>query len=158
MDVKNLIEGYQAELEKVTNKDQAKEVAGKIIQSFLALSTTDGQSLAQSLYGDISTRDLQITDLNNQITVLKDEISALKKDLEGAEQIAKDAIDQFNEAVPRASKPLTLKLKDKGNVQVNHGVNYKGIDYPAADLVENPTIVAELLEMGSSAVNLIEGK
>ena len=157
MNIEELINGFQSELDAVTNKDQAKAIAAKIIIALRELNSSDTNQQVQLLndsllkYKDlVLSFETEVEEKNTFITELQDE-------LEGAKEVAADALERFNEGASSLVKVLSLKVSGK-NVQVNHGVSLGGVNYSAADLVSNPAIVEELLEKGSGAVNVIEGK
>jgi hypothetical protein len=157
MNIEELITGFTSELDAVTNKDQAKAVAVKIIGALRDLNALDANKALQGLNDHILKMEDLISGHTGELLAKDAIIVDLQNELNDAHEVAADALAKYNESASSPTKVLSLKVGDK-KVQVNHGITLDGTDYTAHDLVRNPTIVKQLLEMGSGAVNLMEGK
>lgn len=85
------------------------------------------------------------------------EIQALKQELTEAHEIAEDALAKFNETISKLPPSLEVTVNGQDMV-VNHGVNFKGIEYSAQDLAKDVEVLKALVEIGSGAVTKKEGK
>lgn len=93
--------------------------------------------------------------LQEQITAQDSEIESLHIQLKEAQEIAQDALQGYNTTAVQVANNLETEVDGK-KVQVNFGVHHNGTHYTAADLVENPEVVAELLAIGSGSITLLE--
>ncbi|RQO65087.1 hypothetical protein DBR40_24765 [Pedobacter sp. KBW01] len=145
MDIQKLIESLLAEKEGATNKDKMGAIVDKAIAALKQISEMPANLMVES-----------ITENFKEIIMKQDnEIVVLKQQVVDAETIAQDALLKFNGASALIPKGLKLKVEGK-NVKVNFGVNYNGQNYTAQELVEKPDLVAELVEIGSGAVTILE--
>jgi hypothetical protein len=89
------------------------------------------------------------------ISDLDDEVVMLSVQLKEAHEIAQDALNGYNTAAAQVANNNETEV-DGQKVKVNFGVHHDGIDYSAADLVDNPEVVSHLIAIGSGSITLLE--
>lgn len=143
MEIKELIEGYESELKVVTNKEQASEIARKVLSVLKEAGITIIESSNQ-----LSVVNATLLEKEALIIVLESQVAE-------ANEIAGDALNRFNKAKPSVLNSASISL-DGQTVQINYGINYNSKSYSVQDLLNNPKVVSELLEIGSGAVKIKE--
>lgn len=106
---------------------------------------------------DAANNDPIIIGLNSQIEDLTAQLNEVKAELVTSQNAALEAITMANQKTEAIKKPNTIKIDGKV-ATINHGVNLNGKDYSIEDLAENEKAVKELIEIGSGAITLKEGK
>jgi hypothetical protein len=181
MDIKKLIEEIISEKALATNKDKMGLLVNKAIEGleFLLAQPLDGRSAAvvaalleeHGSYRDEAEQTIAANKAENETlqvhldAVAKDygiiiqdkttEIDKLQTELKEAQEIAQDALQGYNSAAVQVPNSLVTEVEGQ-RVQVNFGVQFNGKDYTAADLVESPDVVAELIAIGSGSITILE--
>lgn len=106
---------------------------------------------------DQKTETIALSVHNEAIAKLTAENEALRADLATAEEVTADALKQFNDNAGKVAKANTIKIGSKVHT-VNFGVEYNGVKYSAEELSNNEAVVKELIEIGSGAISVKEGK
>jgi hypothetical protein len=147
MDIPKLVQEILVEKESATNKDKMGLLLDKAIDALNAVNEMTPDEKTASL----------ISIHNDQLKSKDVEIDGLKLELTQAQEIATEAIDKLNVADSTTVKAIETKVSGKSYV-INYGVNFGGKDYTAKDLSEDSDLSEKLVEMGSGALTLKEGK
>lgn len=147
MDILKFVQEILVEKETATNKDKMGAILDKAIDFLKAVNDQTPDEKTASL----------ITIHKDQLASKDDLINELKQELTEAQDMATEAIDKLNAVDSTQVKALETKVSGKTYL-VNYGVNFEGKDYTAKDLSTDSQLAEKLVEMGSGAFTLKEGK
>ena len=136
--------------------NKSAETQGGALEDAPKLNPEIVDQRIKDLEEKLAAAEQEIASLNEQLTQQDQETEDLRIKLKEAEEIAQDALTQFNDSASKAPQPFEATSTSGKKVKVNFGVHHNGKQYSAADLVEDPDAIEQLLAIGSGSITLIE--
>jgi len=166
--IEKFVEEIVLEKAKETNKDLMGNLVDLLLEKVknLAAGVYDPDAVkvlkaehvkqleaAKKKFSD--TLDQVETDYKDQLAKQDQESENLRVQLKEAQEIASEALESFNTSAGDGSNSLETEVAGQ-KVKINYGVDFRGTYYSAEELVDNTTVLEELVRIGSGSITLID--